>query len=149
MERGEDDRSYRRLAAAVIVGAVQDYTEARLRYDGGSGSSRIVSEVDQKSAERFLTVHNDGDRAVRLAYVTTALRGCIGRVPRLTIEPGARGENPVTVTADANTTGRQDGTLAVHTDSKTQGVLKVKVRFQVREKQDTTLLKRLGLAHAV
>ncbi len=54
MERREDDRSYRRLAAAVIVDAVQDYTQARVTMNGRPGSSRIVSEVDRKDAERFL-----------------------------------------------------------------------------------------------
>ena len=59
MERGEDDRSYRRLAAAVIVDAVQDYTEARLTH-AGLGSSRIVAEVDRKSAERGKRVDRAG-----------------------------------------------------------------------------------------
>ena len=55
MERSEGDCCYRRLAAAVIVDAVQDYTEARVTMDGSSpGSSRIVSEIDRKDAERFL-----------------------------------------------------------------------------------------------
>ena len=54
MERSEGDCCYRRLAAAVIVDAVQDYTEARVTMDGRPGSSRIVSEIDRKDAERFL-----------------------------------------------------------------------------------------------
>ena len=54
MEGREDDRSYRRLAAAVIVDAVQDYTKARVTMDGCPGSSRMVEKADQKSAERFL-----------------------------------------------------------------------------------------------
>ena len=54
MGASEGDRSYRRLAAAVIVNAVQDYTEVGLTMDGRPGSSRIVSEVDRRDAERFL-----------------------------------------------------------------------------------------------
>ena len=54
MERSESHRGYGRLAAAVIVVAVQDYAEARLTLDGKPGSSRIVSEGDRKSADRFL-----------------------------------------------------------------------------------------------
>jgi hypothetical protein len=54
MDRDEGDSSYRRLAAAVIVDAAQDYTEARMTMDGRPGSSRIVEEVDRRSAERFL-----------------------------------------------------------------------------------------------
>ena len=54
MERGEGGGSYRRLAAAVIVDAVQDYTEARVTMDGRPGSSRMVEKADRMSAERFL-----------------------------------------------------------------------------------------------
>ncbi len=54
MERDEGDRSYRRLAAAIIVDAVQDYTQARVTMDGRPGSSRLVEKADRVSAERFL-----------------------------------------------------------------------------------------------
>lgn len=53
MERSEGDCCYRRLAAAVIVDAVQDYTEARVTIDG-PGSSRLVERADRMSAELFL-----------------------------------------------------------------------------------------------
>ena len=47
------NRGYRRMAAAVIVDAVQDYKEARLTLEG-SGRGRIVSKENRKSAVRFL-----------------------------------------------------------------------------------------------
>jgi hypothetical protein len=54
MERSEDYLGYGRLAAAVIVVAVQDYTETRLTIDERARLVADRSKRDQQSAERFL-----------------------------------------------------------------------------------------------
>jgi hypothetical protein len=74
MERSEDYLGYGRLAAAVIVVAVQDYTETRLTIDGGPGSSRIVSKRDQQSAERFLNSRDLDFWAIAAGLEAQALR---------------------------------------------------------------------------
>ena len=58
LERSDGSRGYGRLAAAVIVVAVQDYTEARLTFDGGLGSARSVSDgpCRFKSGSRHHTI---------------------------------------------------------------------------------------------
>ena len=73
-ERSEGYLGYGRLAAAVIVVAVQDYTETRLTIDGGPGSSRIVSKRDQQSAERFLNSRDLDFWAVAADVEAQALR---------------------------------------------------------------------------
>ncbi len=74
MGEGENIGGYHRLAAAVIVGAVQDYTEAKVTMDGRPGSSRIVAEVDRRSAERFLKGRGLDFWAVAAGVEAQALR---------------------------------------------------------------------------